>query len=464
MLPSEPKIFHGREVELSDILKLFKEGNPRIAILGTGGMGKTSLARVVVHHQEVVVKYEKHRFFVACDSATSKVELAGLIGTHLGFKPGTDLMQPIVQHLTMGPPCLLILDNFETVWEPLDSRGDIEEFLSLLSDVEHLGLIITMRGAERPAKVHWTRPFLPSLKPLEQIAAEQTFFDIAEDNHNPDEVKKVLSLTDNMPLAINLIANLVDLEGCSNVLTRWEEDKTALISEGYDKRSNLDLSISLSLSSPRIQSVPHSQELLSLLSILPDGLSDIELVQSRIAIDNILTCKAALLRTALAYYDEHKRLKVLAPIREYMHKTQPTQAYLIQPLLKHFHELLQLYLKYHGTQMFPATLVQNLANIQSILRNRLEQQDHSDLKDSIYCTLHLNIFSELSGRGTIPLFHQLHNVIAHSGDHRLQAHFITDLIGSWRHSPLSNPETVATEALEHFKHFDDPDLKCRLYI
>jgi hypothetical protein len=43
MLPSEPKIFHGRDSELSDILHLFSQGTPRIAILGAGGMGKTNL-------------------------------------------------------------------------------------------------------------------------------------------------------------------------------------------------------------------------------------------------------------------------------------------------------------------------------------------------------------------------------------------------------------------------------------
>ncbi|KAJ7896810.1 P-loop containing nucleoside triphosphate hydrolase protein, partial [Mycena leptocephala] len=375
-LPSEPKIFHGREAELADILRLFNEVAPRIAILGAGGMGKTSLARAIIHHTEITAKYEEHRFYVACDSATTKVELAALIGGHLGLKPGRDLTHPVVQYFSSHPPSLLILDNLETLWEPAESRNDIEEFLSILTDVDHLALIITIRGAERPARVAWTRPFLLPLKPLEQEAARQTFIDIADNWHNPEEVDKVLSLTDNMPLALNLFAHLVEIEGCSNVLSHWEEEKTSIISEGFDRRSNLDLSISLSLSSPRMESVPHAESLLSLLSMLPDGLSDVELVQSKLPIPNILACKAALIRTSLAHSDEYKRLKVLVPIREYMQKVQPPGDHLIQPLLKHFKELLEFYRDYHGTQSSPGTVARissNLANIQNILQNGLQQ-------------------------------------------------------------------------------------------
>lgn len=142
MLPSKPKIFHGRESELSHILELFAKNTTRTVILGAGGMGKTSLAKAAVHHTELTAKYKQHRHFVSCDSATNRVELAALIGSHLGLSSSKDLTRSVVQHFSGSPPSLLILDNLETVWEPIESRGDIEEFLSLLADVDHLSLIV----------------------------------------------------------------------------------------------------------------------------------------------------------------------------------------------------------------------------------------------------------------------------------------------------------------------------------
>jgi hypothetical protein len=193
-----------------------------------------------------------------------------------------------------------------------------------------------MRGAERPANMQWTHPFLEPLKPLGQDAARQTFIDIADDIHETRDIDTLLLLTDNMPLAIDLLANLVDSEGIPSVLSRWETQSTSIISEGYNATSNLELSISLSLSGPRMLSLPHALDLLSLLSMLPDGLSDVELFQSIIPLENILACTSTLLCTALAYTDGQKQLKAFTPVREYMQKSHPPTKNLVYPLLSHY--------------------------------------------------------------------------------------------------------------------------------
>ncbi|KAJ7910119.1 hypothetical protein B0H13DRAFT_1548251, partial [Mycena leptocephala] len=196
---------------------------------------------------------------------------------------------------------------------------------------------ITRRGAERPAKVRWTRPFLLPLQPLSDDGTQQIFMDITDNLYTAKEINKLLHFTDNMPLAVDLIAHLVDYEGLLNASTRWETEKTSLLSVGYDQKSNLGTSINLSLSSPRITSA--SKELLSLLSILLDGLSDIELVQINLPIHNILGCKATLLATSLAYQDNKRRLRSLTPIRQHVQHFSPPSHLLTQSLRKHFRSL-----------------------------------------------------------------------------------------------------------------------------
>ncbi|KAJ6592288.1 hypothetical protein DFH09DRAFT_906648 [Mycena vulgaris] len=432
---------------------------PRIAILGAGGMGKTSLARAVLHHPTTTGKFAQQRFFVDCDSTSTKDELVVLIGAHLGLKPQKNLTKVILHHFNTNPACLLILDNLEMLWEPTEIRRDIEEFLSLLTDVQHLALIITMRGTERPASVRWTRPFLPALRPLTQDAARQTFIDIADDGHDIEDIEDILILTDNMPLAIDLMAHLVESEGCSSVLTRWEKEKTSVISEGYDKRSNLDLSISVSLLSPRIIAVPHSQDLLSLLSMLPDGLSDVELVQSKLPIKDILSCKAALLSTSLAYSDDQKRLKILVPIREYMQKSCHPMVSLVQPLLNYFQECLELRYRYSasGSEM-SLRITSNFSNIQSLLFNTLQHQNPAAI-DTIYCIIYFNNFSRLAGHGRTPLMDQIAHTQPLPGE--VKVYLITEIFASWEHRPIPHPEVLMNQAIEQLPHFNESDIKCK---
>lgn len=143
MLPGEPKIFHGRETELNHVLDILLQPLPRIVILGAGGIGKTTVAKAVLHHPGTVAKYQNNRFFVSCDSVSTNIDLAALIATHLGLKfTGANVINRVLNHFSKGPPTLVVLDNMETPWEPLDSRSDVEELLSLLTDVQDLALIV----------------------------------------------------------------------------------------------------------------------------------------------------------------------------------------------------------------------------------------------------------------------------------------------------------------------------------
>ncbi|KAJ7476483.1 hypothetical protein FB451DRAFT_1460570 [Mycena latifolia] len=461
MLPAKPKIFHGREPEVKEIVDILQQESPRIAILGAGGMGKTSLAKATLHHPDIAGKYEQS-FFVLADSATTSIGLSVLIAEHIGLKPAKDVTMQVLHYFTTHGPSLLILDNLETPWEPLESRGEVEELLAKLTD-------ITMRGAERPAKVQWTRPFLGPLKPLSDLAARDTFFAIAEDIHDSADVDEVLSLTDNMPLAVDLIAHAVDFEGgCSTVLARWKSEKTSLLSAGDDRKSNLDTSITISLSSSRMST--GAKDLLSLLSILPDGMSYVELVQSKLSIQDVMTCRATLLATSLAYMDDNRQLKVLLPIREHMLSIYPPSPSLIHPLQEYFHQLLDLYQQYPRTQQGAGRVTHLALNVRKMCELVLHglNQDNPNLAETIDCTLSMKFFVQNTDPGyyhLIPmLMDRIEAALPGNCDERLKAQLMTWKFESRSPFCASDVELLITRAISHFLNFNDPALECGFYL
>ncbi|KAJ7893777.1 P-loop containing nucleoside triphosphate hydrolase protein, partial [Mycena leptocephala] len=318
-LPASPKIFHGRESELENLIDILLCVPARAAILGPGGMGKTTLAMAALHHSAIMEKYNL-RHFISCESASTCADLMTTMRLFLGLEPSSQLSIEIVQHFGQCGPCLVVLDNFESPWESRESRAQVEEFLSLLADIPNLALVVTMRGAERPGRVKWNRPFLPPLEPLSLSASRQIFVEVADEppNGETSALDDLLDLSGSLPLAVSLMANIASFEGYSSTLARWETEKTGLLSDGHDKRSNLDKSIALSLSSPRISSSPDAKNLISLLSLLPDGIRPEDIIAGKVPIPNVRQCQSVLLGTSIAYLDVKGRLKALTPIREYI--------------------------------------------------------------------------------------------------------------------------------------------------
>jgi GTPase SAR1 family protein len=142
-VPASPQIFHGRDSELNDIVATLMKEWARVAIVGSGGMGKTTLALAALHHPNVEEKYLQ-RHFVSCESANSAAEVISIVGSYLNLPQSRGLSKTIYGHFLDRGPAILVLDNLETPWEPLGTRTQVEEFLSLLADVPHLALLVSI--------------------------------------------------------------------------------------------------------------------------------------------------------------------------------------------------------------------------------------------------------------------------------------------------------------------------------
>lgn len=145
LLPACSKIFHGRAKELENITQaLLQEEPAHIAILGPGGIGKSTLALASLHHEDIIAKFGTHRYFVTTEGASSSDDLITLIALYFGLMEQGKPLKAIVRSLSLiSVPALLILDGLETSWESIQYRSQVEEFLALLADIKNLHLVVS---------------------------------------------------------------------------------------------------------------------------------------------------------------------------------------------------------------------------------------------------------------------------------------------------------------------------------
>lgn len=118
--PPAPEIFFGRDKFVDDAIALLQTTKPtRLAILGAGGMGKTATALTILHDQRVQDIFEQNCFFVSCEAAvTSSLLVKGILQV-LGAQTSEkeDSLTTLHKCLMSTGFLLLVLDNFETLWE-----------------------------------------------------------------------------------------------------------------------------------------------------------------------------------------------------------------------------------------------------------------------------------------------------------------------------------------------------------
>ncbi|KAJ7263457.1 hypothetical protein C8J57DRAFT_1231329 [Mycena rebaudengoi] len=393
-------------------------------------IGKTTLAVAALHEIEVDSKYSRKNF-VPCQSSPSCAELISAVADHIHLEKALNMHKKVAQYFMHAPPSLLVLDNLETPWEASSSRGEVEEFLCLLADIPHLGLLVL----SDPQKSSGAAPFWP----LSDSAALRTFIDVADDIHREDSIREILELTGNLPLAVSLIAIVASYEGCGQALSRWNSESTYMLSNGHDQRSSLDISIMLSFTSFRM--TPEARELLSILSMLPDGLKQGDLVKAQLPISNILACKTTLVQTSLAFIDKDERLKVLAPIREHILRLHPPSSALKLKLRQHFHQLLELWDRFHNfpTDMVPE-IVHNLGNLNSVLREALST-DSPDITCSLRSILSLSSFYRRTQSTYAPLLLDLSQIITHWQDQSIFGDYLVERFQASRHLPVTDVDT-----------------------
>ncbi|KAG1821490.1 hypothetical protein EV424DRAFT_1539061 [Suillus variegatus] len=328
--PSRPSMFYGRDDLVAELTTLVVNSE-HIALIGPGGMGKSSLAKAILHEPLIVEKFADRRFFVAYDDLdpstitfeTFMTHFAGALGIEI---TGADPLRQISTFLHSAS-ALVVLDNAETFEEAsaLSALEKIPPAIAKIADIRGVILILTSRSRRNATDVLWRTMDIP---PLDLSSAERVFFQTyprARCSDAEEEIKDLLRELDFHPLSINLLAHTARQNDWSpaTLLKRWNDRHSAVLNPGKGKLQNLSDTMQLSLNSPSIQGLGEDgRRTLAIIAFLPQGLNDNlagNLLPSLQQVDTICD----VLRMQSLVYRQDNFIKVLAPIRHYVQDSLP---------------------------------------------------------------------------------------------------------------------------------------------
>jgi len=333
-LPPKPIVFHGRDEFINDAVHLLTvSGATRIAVLGSGGMGKTTIVLELLHDSRIMDYFGFGRLFLSCEALVDADTIVVSLAKLLNLPTSNDLLNAVVIHLEARPRIVIVLDNLETVWLVCGSPvAAVDELLGRLSQIPSLSLIITCRGIVLPQFVEWTNADTAVLEPFSLEAALETFQDRAGhqlSGKDEDTAKQLLNAVDRMPLAVSLLGQLARLgNSVSELLERWNCEHSALLqTHGTGRINNAEVSIEVSIM--KLGAADESGEplqLLALCSMLPDGLGPDVFEKLRPHFKHIDRARDNLAAYALASLGTDRVLKTLSPIRHLILERHPASS------------------------------------------------------------------------------------------------------------------------------------------
>jgi tetratricopeptide (TPR) repeat protein len=318
-------MFYGRDDLVAELTNLVVD-DEHVALIGPGGMGKSSLAKAILNEALVIEKFAERRFFVTYDGMdpstitfeTFMTRFAGALGIELS---GVHPMRQICTFLR-STSALIVLDNAET-FEEARGQSALQEIplaIAEIADIPGIALILTSRSRRNAPNVPWITKDIPPLDVGSALEAFSRIYRQVSRGNAEEEITNLLTELEFHPLSINLLANAAQQNGWSPrmLLTRWKHQPSAVLDHGEGKLQSLSATMQLSLSSPSIQNFGEDGgRTLAIIAFLPQGLNGDLATQLLPSLPHIDIICDVLCRQSLVYR-QGVFIKMLAPIRHYV--------------------------------------------------------------------------------------------------------------------------------------------------